>query len=34
VFIGPLPRNGCPIVELVCFGNVFTEPLPSTIDHS
>jgi hypothetical protein len=30
VFIGPLPNNGCPsIVERVCFGNVFTEPLPS-----
>jgi hypothetical protein len=27
VFIGPLPSNGCPIVENVCFGNVFTEPL-------
>jgi hypothetical protein len=28
VFIGPLPSNGCPsIVESVCFGNVFIEPL-------
>jgi hypothetical protein len=30
VFIGPLPRNGCHIVESVCFGNVFTEALPSS----
>jgi hypothetical protein len=30
VFIAPLPNNGCPsIVESVCFGNMFTEPLPS-----
>jgi hypothetical protein len=26
----PLPRNGCPsIVDRICFGNVFTESLPS-----
>jgi hypothetical protein len=30
VFIGPLPNNEWPIVESVCFGNVFTEPLPSS----
>jgi hypothetical protein len=30
VFIGPLPTSGCRfIVESICFGNVFTEPLPS-----
>jgi hypothetical protein len=29
VFIGPLPSNGCPIVDSACFGNVFTEPLLS-----
>jgi hypothetical protein len=25
----PLPSNGCPIVERLCCGNVFTDPLPS-----
>jgi hypothetical protein len=29
VLIGLLPSNGCPVVESVCFGDVFTEPLPS-----
>lgn len=29
MFIGPLHNSGCPIVESVCFGKVFTEPLPS-----
>jgi hypothetical protein len=24
-----LPTNGCPIVERLCCGNLFTEPLPS-----
>jgi hypothetical protein len=26
---GPLPSNGCPIVERLCCGYMFTEPLPS-----
>jgi hypothetical protein len=26
---GPLPRNGCPIVERLRCGNLFTKPLPS-----
>jgi hypothetical protein len=37
VFLGPLPSNEClSIVERVCFGNVFTEPLPSNghMSHS
>jgi hypothetical protein len=29
MFIGPLPSNGCPNIDSICFGNVFTEPLPS-----
>jgi hypothetical protein len=30
LFVGPLPSNGCPsIIESVCFGNVFKQPLPS-----
>jgi hypothetical protein len=29
VFIGPLPGSGCPILQRVYFGNVFTDPLPS-----
>jgi hypothetical protein len=28
--IGPLPSNGCPIVERLCSGNVFAEPLPGS----
>jgi hypothetical protein len=26
---GPLPGTGCPVVERLCHGNVFIEPLPS-----
>jgi hypothetical protein len=29
VFIGSIPSNECPIVESVCFGTTFIEPLPS-----
>jgi hypothetical protein len=29
VFTAPLPSNRRPIVERVCCGNVFTNPLPS-----
>jgi hypothetical protein len=29
VFIGPLPSNGCPVVEHVCSVNVFIESVPS-----
>jgi hypothetical protein len=28
VFIGPIPINGCPIVESITLG-LFTEPLPN-----
>lgn len=29
MFTAPLPNSGRPIVERVCFGNVFTDPMPS-----
>jgi hypothetical protein len=29
VFRGLLPGNGCPIVDRLCWGNVFTHLLPS-----
>jgi hypothetical protein len=29
VFIGPLRSSGCPVVERLCFGNMFIKPLPS-----
>jgi hypothetical protein len=29
VFTGLLPSNGCPIVDSICFGNVFAKLLPS-----